>query len=211
LRSGRRGREFKSPPPDQKVRVSISAHRDEAHRCVVINTIRAGERVHQEDLCQATRREPTAKYERTGGPTLRDVAGLLDAHAADPLRELDRLVAHVTFAILVGNADAHGKNVALLHRGGHVELAPLYDQVPTDLWPNLRRDAAMSIGARVATIDEIRTEDIVAEARLWAHDAGRARDLVTATAEQALAVADVTGHEGVRDLVRSNAGRLLGR
>lgn len=175
-----------------------------------VNECGAVERIHQEDLCQATGREPTAKYERTGGPTLREVAELLDAYAADPLAELDRLVAHVTFTVLVGNADAHGKNVALLHRGDQVGIAPVYDQVPTVLWPNLRREPAMSIGARVAGIADVRSDDIVAEARHWSHHPDRARAVVTTLAEQALAAADETGHERVRDLVRTNAARLLG-
>lgn len=169
------------------------------------------ERIHQEDLCQATGREPTAKYERAGGPTLREAAELLDAYARDALSELDRLVAHVTFAVLVGNADVHGKNAALLHHDDHVELAPLYDQVPTVMWPNLRRHPAMSIGSRVADIDDVRIEDIVAEARHWSHQPDRARGVATAVAAQALDAADQVGHDQVRSLVRANAERLLGQ
>lgn len=168
------------------------------------------ERAHQEDLCQATGREPTAKYERTGGPTLREAAELLDAHARDPLAELDRLVAHVTFAVIVGNANAQGKNTALLHHGADVELAPLYDQVPTVLWPNLRRDPAMSIGSRVTGINEVRADDIASEARHWAHDPERAHQVVTTLAQRALDVADLADHEQVAELVTANAARLLG-
>lgn len=167
------------------------------------------ERVHQEDLSQATGREPTAKYERSGGPTLRDAAALLDAHSADPTAALDRLVAQVTFAVLVGNADAHGKNLAFLHLGDSVELAPLYDQVPTVLWPNLRREPALSIGPRVTGIDDIGLDDIIAEARLWSHSPTRARAVATATAARARDAAAEAGHDAVRDLVRRNADRIL--
>lgn len=34
---------------------------------------------------------------------------------ADPATELDHMVAIVVFTVLIGNADAHGKNLALLH------------------------------------------------------------------------------------------------
>ncbi|HEY8544200.1 MAG TPA: HipA domain-containing protein, partial [Acidimicrobiales bacterium] len=140
-------------------------------------------RIHQEDVCQATGSDPAAargrgKYEDAGGPSLRQVAGLLDAHARDPLAELDRLVAAVTFTVLVGNADAHGKNLAFLHEGADIRLAPLYDLVPTVLWRNLRRAPAMLIGPRWTTIDRIEVDDIVAEASSWPHDAGRARRIV---------------------------------
>lgn len=106
-------------------------------------------------------------------------------------------------------ADAHGKNVALLHRGDRVELAPLYDPVPTVMWPDLRRDPAMSIGPRVVDMAGIRADDIIAEARLWSHSPRRARDVVANTAERALAAVDEVRHDAVSEVVRTNAARLL--
>lgn len=77
-------------------------------------------RMHQEDLCQALAIDPRgqrgrAKYERAGGPSLRQAAELLDTYSPDPQAELDRLARIVAFTVLIGNADAHGKNLALLH------------------------------------------------------------------------------------------------
>ena len=130
-------------------------------------------RVHQEDLCQALGIDPSgargrAKYEQgTAGPSFKQAARLLDAYATDPLAELDRLVAVVTYTVAIGNADAHGKNLALLHPDPEtISLAPLYDTVPTALWPRLRSDAAMAIGGQVALAD-VGIEDIVREAIRW--------------------------------------------
>lgn len=142
-------------------------------------------RVHQEDLCQATGTDLRAnrgrgKYASAGGPDLEDAARLIDRYGTDPLAGLERLVRSVTFTVAIGNADAHGKNVAFVHRSpGEIELAPLYDTVPTVLWPALRRDPAMPIGPRVCPIDEVTGRDVIAAASLWKLDRDRAGALVT--------------------------------
>jgi serine/threonine-protein kinase HipA len=144
------------------------------------------ERIHQEDSCQALGRDPDAnggrgKYERSGGPSLLDVARLLDEFARDPVEQLERLVRVVAFTTIVGNADAHGKNVSLLHESADsVSLAPLYDTVPTALWPKLRPEAAMAVNGRWK-LDAVTVDDLVAEAGHWplAPEAARRAALVT--------------------------------
>jgi serine/threonine-protein kinase HipA len=143
-------------------------------------------RLHQEDSCQALGRDPDAdrghgKYERSGGPALHEVAALLDRFAADPVAELLQLVRVVTFTVVIGNADAHGKNTGLLHSTpGVVALAPLYDTVPTVQWPNLRKAAAMRVNGRVQ-LDDIRLDDVVAEARAWTLPVDASRETALAT------------------------------
>ena len=69
--------------------------------------------------------------------------------------------------MVIGNADHHAKNISFVHtQPGHVELAPLYDTVPTSLWPNLDQRAAMSIGAAV-DLPDITVSDLVREAKRW--------------------------------------------
>jgi serine/threonine-protein kinase HipA len=174
-------------------------------------------RVHQEDACQALGIDPDgargrAKYESGGGPSLRRTAALLDAYAADPTEQLDRLVAIVAFTVAIGNADAHGKNLALLHPTSEtVALAPLYDTVPTALWPNLRTDAAMAVGGQVSLAD-VTLADVVREARSWAHPEDRAKAAATEAIEKLLAATDggaIPSDSGVADLVRERAKRLL--
>jgi serine/threonine-protein kinase HipA len=150
------------------------------------------ERTHQEDLCQACGIDPDAnrgraKYQRGGGPSLRDAARLLETYATDPVAELDRLVAAVTFTALIGNADAHGKNLALLHRDGRtVALAPLYDTVPTVLWPKLRTEAAMTIGSQ-RDIAAVTAADVIDEATGWNHPRTRAAAAIDRTCAAVLA------------------------
>jgi serine/threonine-protein kinase HipA len=174
-------------------------------------------RIHQEDLCQATGVDPEgargrAKYERAGGPSLRQAAELLDTYALDAGAELDRLVATVAFTVLIGNADAHGKNLALLHPTAEsVGLAPLYDTVPTALWPSLRTEAAMAIGGQVALAD-VTVDDIVREAARWPHPADRVRAVATDTTAavlEAIASEAIPPDSDLAVYVRERAARLL--
>jgi serine/threonine-protein kinase HipA len=174
-------------------------------------------RIHQEDACQALARDPDAahgrgKYEDCGGPSFREIAELLDRYAQDPERELDKLVDIVTFTTLIGNADAHGKNIALLHpEVGAIELAPLYDTVPTALWPRLRKNGAMAVNGRWA-LDTITADDIVSEASGWRLDAARARNTAVETAERLRsAAADLDPDSPVAALVATRADRFLTR
>lgn len=171
-------------------------------------------RIHQEDICQATAIDPSrnhgrAKYQRHGGPSFTQIAGLLNAYAADPQEQLDKLVAIMTFNVLIGNADAHGKNLALLHEPiDTISLAPLYDTVPTLLWPKLRSDSAMSINHR-EDLREVAMSDIVAEASSWGYSAARARRAAETLVERALAVVSESEmHTATADLVRARGERL---
>ncbi|WCB96502.1 Serine/threonine-protein kinase toxin HipA [Baekduia alba] len=113
-------------------------------------------RRHQEDLCQALGITPDFKYQQRGWrlPSFAGVAQLLADHGARP--GADRLaVAEATvFNLLVGNADAHAKNMSLLHEDGRVRLAPLYDVVSTAAYPELNQDLALGIGGAF-TVEEI--------------------------------------------------------
>lgn len=91
---------------------------------------------------------PELKYEEEGGPGTEKSLDLI-AHAtarpaADSLGFIRMLILHY----LVGNADAHGKNYALLYGGRTPDLAPLYDVLCTAAYPRLAKKLAMAIGRR---------------------------------------------------------------
>lgn len=175
------------------------------------------ERVHQEDACQALAVMPAHKYEVRhggGGPELSQVAQLLDRYASNPTHQMDRLAAVAAFTAIIGNADAHGKNLAFLHtEPGTIELAPLYDQVPTRLWPKLQSDAAMTIGGGV-NLDTITAERIGAEAKLWRHSPKRATAAAMRLAETVLAATSdrtIDPEGAVAVFVRHRAEQFLAR
>lgn len=66
----------------------------------------------------------------------------------------------VVFNVLVGNADAHAKNLALLcDREGRRRLAPFYDMVPTLVMPEsmIERTPALRIG-EATRIDQVQAD-----------------------------------------------------
>ena len=105
-------------------------------------------RLHQEDFCQALSVPPELKYEEEGGPGTERSLDLIGRATARPAADRLAFIRALIFHFLVGNADAHGKNYALLYRGKVPDLAPLYDVVCTAAYPRLAKKQAMAIGGR---------------------------------------------------------------
>jgi serine/threonine-protein kinase HipA len=103
-------------------------------------------RLHQEDFCQALGFPPERKYQQEGGPLLRDCVALLREWSTTPVLDLREFVDGQIFNVLIGNADAHGKNYSMLYQGRQRRLAPFYDLVCTLAWPELSKTPAMKIG-----------------------------------------------------------------
>jgi serine/threonine-protein kinase HipA len=115
------------------------------------------ERLHQEDFCQAQGTVSEHKYQKEGGPSLKQCFGLLRAVSSTPVIDLARLLEAVIYNYLVGNNDAHGKNFSLLYHGAgtanlQIRLAPLYDVVSTSYYPDLSREMAMKIGGEYSSM-----------------------------------------------------------
>jgi len=173
-------------------------------------------RVHQEDLCQAVGVDGASnrgrtKYQRRagGGPGLREAALLLDTYAEDTAEALGRLVSAVAFTVAIGNADAHAKNLSLLHdTATTIRLAPLYDTVPTVLWPNLTDEAAMSINGRFP-LGQLTLADITDEAASWPFDHDAAERAARETIERVRTAAAGLGSERLASIVVSRCEALL--
>ncbi|HEY2394926.1 MAG TPA: type II toxin-antitoxin system HipA family toxin [Rudaea sp.] len=132
-------------------------------------------RLHQEDFCQALGYPAELKYESQGGPGLAACSTLIRRLGLGPVA-VQALLDWVVFNALMGNADAHGKNLALLmDPAGQFQLAPFYDLVPTLVLPErlVDRTPALRIGA-ARRIDEIRADDW----RQFAREAGYAPNFV---------------------------------
>lgn len=174
------------------------------------------ERIHQEDICQALgtdidRNERRAKYQEFGGPSWRDVADLLTRHAGEAApAQLRLLLRTAVFTQAIGNGDAHGKNLSLLHtEPGTVVLAPLYDPVPTALWPRLPDRAAMWVNGK-RQLSAVTSEDLITEARSWPLTERAALRVVSETVDELLeALAQLDLPETLADLVSTRARRLV--
>ncbi len=114
------------------------------------------ERLHQEDFCQALGIVSEMKYQKEGGPSLKQCFALLREVSSTPVIDLSRLLDAVIFNYLVGNNDAHGKNFSLLYRGigtgdMQVSLSPLYDSLSTVYYPEISRTMAMKLGGQYSS------------------------------------------------------------
>ncbi|MBI5088013.1 MAG: HipA domain-containing protein, partial [Actinobacteria bacterium] len=136
-----------------------------------------------------------------GGPSFAQIAELVDRYG-DATTELARLLRTVVFTAAIGNADAHGKNLSLIidTDTGAVALAPLYDTVPTALWPTLRATPAMSVNGR---FDRPSFHDCIAEARRWGMGATAAERVVEGALTIIRSAAAASEHAAVAELVSS--------
>jgi len=115
-------------------------------------------RLHQEDFCQASGRSSRSKYEHEGGPTFAECLQLVKEHSTQPLKDIPRLIEWQVFNYLVGNSDAHAKNLSFLYgQDNTTRLSPFYDLIAIQAWPShvFNRDLALSIGG-VTNINNIR-------------------------------------------------------
>jgi len=108
-------------------------------------------RVHQEDFCQALGRLPHFKYEHEGGPGFVQCVALLRNVSSKPGKDVMFIIDWILFNFLIGNSDAHGKNISLLLLPQGPVLAPFYDLLSTRIYAHygLTNDMAMGIGGNV--------------------------------------------------------------
>ena len=176
-------------------------------------------RLHQEDFCQATGTLPQHKYEAEGGPGFAACADILRRHSALPIADLQLLIRWVAFNYLIGNEDAHGKNLALLYTSEGLRLAPFYDLVSSTVYKGLSRKAAMAIGGerRYAYVERRHWERLAETLRIRTGVVWRTLDQTAGALMGALddtvrqvdtVVGDVTMIEGIRDGIVERVERL---
>jgi len=103
-------------------------------------------RLHQEDFCQALGFLPDQKYESEGGPSLQQCFTLLAEKSIRPAADRMALLQWVIFNFLIGNADSHAKNLSMIFTDRGPCLAPFYDLICTQVYPDLTQKSAMRIG-----------------------------------------------------------------
>lgn len=113
-----------------------------------------GERLHQEDFCQALGVPSRLKYEADGGPGQIQYLELLARHSADPLEDRVALLDRIAFCYLIANDDMHAKNFAVLYTPA-VRLAPAYDLLSTGVYLHLKREMGTAVN-RMYDADQLR-------------------------------------------------------
>lgn len=147
-------------------------------------------RIHQEDLAQAlgvNTDDPLRKSQRGNRmPSLIDAAQVLRSSGSEP----DDLLRLTTLNYLLGNIDAHAKNISFLrHQDGTASLAPAYDIAMHTHHSSEQHRSALDINGKVHFAD-MTIDDLVAEAQSWGMPSRRARRTVDATVDATSAVLD---------------------
>ena len=186
-------------------------------------------RLHVIDACQAADLPVSCKYERNfgSGELVRDIREGVSFQVLFKCvdQTMNKAAARMNllrwalFQFLIGNSDAHGKNVSFsVHRQG-LEPAPWYDLISVTAYPGLDHEMAMAYGDAFS-LDEVGAFQLAdfatrcgIERRLLAREAARLSKLAAKhAAEQALAP-DYLGDERafvarLRDFVVAQGSRL---
>jgi serine/threonine-protein kinase HipA len=110
---------------------------------------------------------------------------LLREWSSVPALDIPTFLDGLIFNMLIGNADAHGKNYSLLYHGGGRRLAPYYDLVCTVAWPELSKTPAMKIGRSesIESITPVHWKKMAEESKLgWPMVRDRIRQLAQVVA-----------------------------
>ena len=120
-------------------------------------------RIHQEDFCQALGIVSTKKYQTGGGANLKDCYNIIEKFSENQFIDVTRFIEWIIFNYLIGNTDAHAKNVSLLHTETGIRLAPFYDLLSTEVYPEKLIDhtMAMLINGK-GKYDSLRPKDFAA-------------------------------------------------
>jgi len=129
---------------------------------------------HIIDGCQALNRAPEYKYEQSFGAGndvkhIRDGIGLVELFSISemtrvPIKTKDSLIDWVLFNLIIGNSDAHGKNISFIisHKG--IILSPFYDMLSISyeakLVDKIDSRLAMAIGDNF-DVDKITAFDLL--------------------------------------------------
>jgi serine/threonine-protein kinase HipA len=124
------------------------------------------DRLHLIDGCQMLDLPPSYKYERPYGKAgegakIRTGASLpklfeVCQHCRIPVLAIRELLNWTLFQLLIGNSDAHGKNISFSVGKNGIDVAPAYDLLNIDIYgEEFECDLAMAIG------DEFASEEIL--------------------------------------------------
>jgi serine/threonine-protein kinase HipA len=121
-----------------------------------VRTLEGLERLHIIDGCQMLDLTSSYKYERPFGSErdvrdIRDGASLPKLFAArnlsvGPAQFALQLLRWSLFQVLIGNADAHGKNLSCFVTSQGLRLAPAYDLLSAQAYPGVDQTLAMAVG-----------------------------------------------------------------
>jgi len=167
------------------------------------------ERIHQIDFCQALNLPSQKKYEHEGGPRLEACFDIITRFSATPARDRLRLISWAIFNFVIGNADAHAKNLSLLITREGATLAPFYDLVSTAVYGELTDRLALKIGGEDRP-DWIRSRHWESLAKVSGANPRIVRQRIAEIAESILPAArEVAAMPGLANDESATVGKIL--
>lgn len=189
------------------------------------------ERLHLIDGCQLLDLPPTYKYERPfgksgAGARIRSGASLAQLFAAAricrvPALAIRDLLHWTLFQLLIGNSDAHGKNISFFVGAAGIDVAPSYDLLNIDIYgEEFEQELALAIGDEFVA-EQVTPYDLAefcAACRLPPRQVATSLKILCTTAVERLGSLplgeDWSGEEvdfarALQAKIKGNAGRLL--
>lgn len=118
-------------------------------------------KIHQEDFCQLKGKLSSKKYDAGAGLDFFDLIAFIRDNCKNPNEDLNHILRLYIFNLIIGNRDAHAKNISFLYDdNGKLSLAPAYDLVCTEVFDNLSRDITMPINGKKA-INKLDEQDLM--------------------------------------------------
>lgn len=119
-------------------------------------------RIHQEDFCQALGIVSEKKYQAGGGAKLKACYEVINEFSENRFKDTLKFMEWIIFNYLIGNTDAHAKNLSLLH-SNKIRLAPFYDLLSTEVYPEkiVDHEMAMLINGK-GKYNSLKPEDFIA-------------------------------------------------
>jgi serine/threonine-protein kinase HipA len=160
--------------------------------------------------------DPRNKYQRDGGPGMRQVMELLSG-SGRPSEDRDRFMRACAYTFVIAGTDAHGKNYGLLlAAGGRYRLAPLYDIASCLPYSKNKREdrLAMSVD-RMYFFQEIFPRHWQDEARKCGYSADQMmahiRDILARLPDEAASLLAACKSEGMSDKTLDALTDLMAR
>ena len=104
-------------------------------------------RLHQIDLCQARNVSPRLKYEDEAGLSAKDLFTVA-SNCRVPAVASSVAMSWIAFNYIIGNGDAHAKNISFMMGGQKPEIAPAYDLLCVDAYHH-NLHLTMTVGGQV--------------------------------------------------------------
>jgi len=111
------------------------------------------EKIHVIDSVQALGLPVSFKYERNMGknyPEIREGVSFsklfsLSEHALSPALFKEQLIKWCIINLIIGNSDAHGKNISFFVSKDGLEITPFYDLINVSIYKQYKHEMAMGI------------------------------------------------------------------